>query len=603
MPVARAFGTLILALGLLPVPGAASAPLGRSLQVRSTAEDDAFVQAAVPDLLGRAWAPADRERWQRPLEQGRPRSSVAREMTRTGAHARIHVTRLFQRILGRAPDPAGRDHWAGRVVAGLSTASLASRLYASDEFSALGPGRGAAFVDRMYEVALGRPADPAGRAHWIARLAAGEHRTVMARQFFLAPESNRLRVRGHYVELLRRPPDPAESTAWTEWLRAGDDLGLVATLVGSPEYLKMAARLLYDPLYRPTRSSHTITAGNGPSLDPAVSGDGRYVVFSSTATDLVPGDANGHADVFLADLLTHRLRRLTGGNGDSTDPDISPDGTAVAFASAASDLVPGDTGVGADVFVLDLASGALTQVTRGDGPSGEPSLDRDASHVAFSSAATDLVEGDANARRDVFVATLGGGAPGVARLAAGGADVHESRAPHLSADGRTVVFDVVTTVPDGDATATRLDAVLARLSPPAAPVWMSVGDELSPWPWPGTDERGPSGGSGPTIDATGTTALYVGTLYDVAGASSSPLPLGGGGVSVTPIGGSALADDGIRAALDVAVSLGSGRSWRELVVVNRAAGTIARRCLGTDPDISTHGGIVVAEGGDIVVCR
>ena len=97
------------------------------------------------------------------------------------------------------------------------------------------------------------------------------------------------------------------------------------------------------------------------SFDPAISADGRFVAFSSDATNLVPGDTNGTADVFVRDRQTGTTRRVSvgpggaQGNGDSVDPALSADGRFVAFESDATNLVPGDTNGVDDVFVRTLA--------------------------------------------------------------------------------------------------------------------------------------------------------------------------------------------------------------------------------------------------------
>ena len=94
---------------------------------------------------------------------------------------------------------------------------------------------------------------------------------------------------------------------------------------------------------------------------PAISADGRFVAFDSEATNLVPGDTNDASDVFVRDRQTGTTRRVSvssggaQGNGASFDPAISADGRFVAFNSDATNLVPGDTNGAADVFVRTLA--------------------------------------------------------------------------------------------------------------------------------------------------------------------------------------------------------------------------------------------------------
>ena len=90
---------------------------------------------------------------------------------------------------------------------------------------------------------------------------------------------------------------------------------------------------------------------------PSVSADGRSVTFDSIASNLVPGDANGYEDVFVRDLKLHRTYLVSvssagvQGNSDSLTPAISGDGRYVVFNSDASNLVTGDTNDYEDVFV------------------------------------------------------------------------------------------------------------------------------------------------------------------------------------------------------------------------------------------------------------
>jgi Tol biopolymer transport system component len=154
---------------------------------------------------------------------------------------------------------------------------------------------------------------------------------------------------------------------------------------------------------------------NGFSFHPSVSRNGRYVAFTSTATNLVSGDLNGKTDVFVRDRWnkTTTIVSLTasGVQGDdfSTDPAISADGKFVAFTSFATNFVASDNNGPEDIFVKDLALGQLIRVNIGpagvesNGRSGEPSISGDGRLVSFSSNATNLVADDTNQRSDVFV--------------------------------------------------------------------------------------------------------------------------------------------------------------------------------------------------------
>jgi Tol biopolymer transport system component len=161
--------------------------------------------------------------------------------------------------------------------------------------------------------------------------------------------------------------------------------------------------------------------GNNGSYNASVSRDGNVVAFLSDASNLVAGDTNGRTDVFVKNLTTGAITRVstgtdgTQGNAEAVGiPTISADGTKVAFTSRASNIVPGDTNLATDTFVKDLTTGALTRVssatdgTQGNGPSNGSrlGLSADGSRVAFDSSATNLVPGDTNNARDVFVADV-----------------------------------------------------------------------------------------------------------------------------------------------------------------------------------------------------
>jgi uncharacterized repeat protein (TIGR01451 family) len=157
------------------------------------------------------------------------------------------------------------------------------------------------------------------------------------------------------------------------------------------------------------------TQGNGPSFDPAISADGRFVAFVSIASNLVDNDANDRDDVFVYDRMTGETRRASiasnGGQGNqaSERPAISADGRYIGFYSYSNNLVSGDTYMTKDVFIHDLITGQTTMVsvasdgTQANDQSDWPSISADGRFVAFYSYATNLVSGDTNDFRDVFV--------------------------------------------------------------------------------------------------------------------------------------------------------------------------------------------------------
>ncbi|MGH8990430.1 MAG: TolB family protein [Acidimicrobiia bacterium] len=196
--------------------------------------------------------------------------------------------------------------------------------------------------------------------------------------------------------------------------------------------------------------------GGGPSVieSMATSADGSVVAFSSNATNLVPGDTNGVFDVFTYEVATGQMTRVSvAGDGTeatvpSQDVAISADGNVVAFVSSAANLVAGDTNGQKDVFVRDRPAGTTTRVSMGTGGgqtsagSGQPALSADGRWVAFSSAARELVAGDANSVSDVFLHDrLGAITTRVSVDTASGDPDGPSLAPDLSADGTVVAFE------------------------------------------------------------------------------------------------------------------------------------------------------------------
>ncbi|MFO0984628.1 MAG: hypothetical protein U1E76_23375 [Planctomycetota bacterium] len=192
---------------------------------------------------------------------------------------------------------------------------------------------------------------------------------------------------------------------------------------------------------------------NGASYDPVISADGRYVAFESAARNLVPGDNNNRYDVFVRDLVAGSIRRISvstsgnEGNGDSAYASISADGSAIAFSSSASNLVGGDGNAAADVFVCDLATGSLQRASvssaggEANGASSAAALSRDGRFVAFASAASNLVSGDGNAAGDVFVHDLLSGTTLRASVNQAGDEANGgSYCPAISGDGRFVAF-------------------------------------------------------------------------------------------------------------------------------------------------------------------
>lgn len=206
---------------------------------------------------------------------------------------------------------------------------------------------------------------------------------------------------------------------------------------------------------------------NGSSSVQGISGDGRYVLFHSNASNLVPGDSNGTTDVFVKDRKTGKTtrvsRRTNGsqGNGPSDLSAISPSGRYVAFVSSATNLVPNDSNGSLDVFVHDrqnkktVRASVANNGAQGNGTSYRPAMANNGS-VAFPSVATNLVPNDANATWDVFVHNITTDKTRRVSVSSAGAEGNGNSGqlfapPKISANGERIAFDsLATTLVAGD---------------------------------------------------------------------------------------------------------------------------------------------------------
>ncbi|MBM3674689.1 MAG: hypothetical protein FJW88_06980 [Actinobacteria bacterium] len=184
----------------------------------------------------------------------------------------------------------------------------------------------------------------------------------------------------------------------------------------------------------------------------AVSTNGRYVVFESVADNLVADDTNGASDVFVRDRQTQTTVRVLGNNETEPDdgshhPSISADGAFVAFESFAGNLIDVDENGFRDVFVWNRATGAVARMSQrgngveGEGESYEPMIDPAGRYVAFASAAPNLITGDTNEAEDVLVKDRSGGTLSRASLTSAGLQANSSSmTPFIAGAGRYVLF-------------------------------------------------------------------------------------------------------------------------------------------------------------------
>lgn len=195
---------------------------------------------------------------------------------------------------------------------------------------------------------------------------------------------------------------------------------------------------------------------NGDSYWPSLSSDGRYLTFTSEANNLVANDTNNFADIFRKDLTTGAVLRVTvtaigqQSNSDSDQSMVSDDGRYVVFYSTASNLVANDGNVAGDIFRKDIQTGVIELASQNAsnqqalGESDVPSLTADGRYVVFQSNAANLVTGDTNSVTDVFYKDMNTGAVRRVSVTSAAAQVNgASTSPRIASGGRYVAFQSV----------------------------------------------------------------------------------------------------------------------------------------------------------------
>lgn len=241
---------------------------------------------------------------------------------------------------------------------------------------------------------------------------------------------------------------------------ASSDFALDVAPLATAPVIAFGNELILGPTRIASRSATDAPASGPSYFTPAISANGRYVAFLSDAANLVPGDTNGRTDIFVKDMLTGDITRAStdaaggqGGGGpvittSSFQPAISADGRYVLFSSVFASLTPGDTNNLADVFLKDLQTGAITRISSPGGggvatggSSFEATMSADNRFVVFHSFATNLVVGDLNARSDMFLYHVASGSLSRISTNGEGAEANgDSTIGSVSGDGRFVAF-------------------------------------------------------------------------------------------------------------------------------------------------------------------
>jgi hypothetical protein len=233
--------------------------------------------------------------------------------------------------------------------------------------------------------------------------------------------------------------------------RLGRALGVISIITIA--MASVAAPAMAAPNTQRMSVSSNNLQSNGSSVYSAISQNGRFVAYDSSASNLIGLDTNGASDIFVRDRKTGNTRRVsirsngTQGNGGSQIPDISNSGRYVTFISSASNLVAGDTNGTSDIFVHDRKTDKTTRVStrsngdQANGVSSYPRISGDGRFVAFESAASNLVAADNNGLTDIFVKDRKSGKTERVSLRSNGTQANSSSTySGISQNGRYVTF-------------------------------------------------------------------------------------------------------------------------------------------------------------------
>ncbi len=285
-------------------------------------------------------------------------------------------------------------------------------------------------------------------------------------------------TQGGTTELISVSSSEDQANNWSQFASVSDDGRFVAfesratNLVMPPPSSSVSHIYLRDRILGTTEIisvDSSEISGNQDSAWASVNGDGRFIAFSSEASNLVTGDTNFQGDIFVRDRLMGTSERVSLDSGENqvscasspcnSTVTISDDGMTVAFKSDSSGLVAGDTNARGDIFVRDRSAGTTEQVSvdsaeiESNGSSWDAVISGNGQHVAFVSAADNLVAGDTNTCAgygpqgpscpDIFVRDRGTGTTSIASLTQWetASNGPSSSRPAISDSGRYVAFD------------------------------------------------------------------------------------------------------------------------------------------------------------------
>ena len=373
------------------------------------------------------------------------------------ANFREDVAKLYVATFNRAPDAAGINYWAN---SGMPIENIAQSFFDQPETQTLYPSgtTNSSFVNSVYDNLFNRTPDTAGFNYWVQELNNG---TISKQNFILAVINGAL---GDDATILTN-----KQTVGLDFVSKGlEDVALARTVMANVDATQTSVDSALDLIDSGSNtpvisgiqlistSSSGVQGNISTSQAPSISADGRYIVFESSAYNLVDRDTNNKSDIFLKDTLTGATTLVstsssgTQGNNHSSNPYISADGKHVVFESEASNLVDGDTNGYGDIFIKDIQTGVITLVStsssgvQGIFDSSNPSISADGKYVVFDSFSSNLVDGDTNDTLDIFLKDIQEGTLTLVSTSSSGIQgtrYYSSQNPSISADGRYVAFE------------------------------------------------------------------------------------------------------------------------------------------------------------------
>ena len=277
------------------------------------------------------------------------------------------------------------------------------------------------------------------------------------------------------------------------------------------------------------------SASNDISTGLQISADGRFVAFASPASNLIQNDTNGTWDIFVADIAHSTVSRVSVANGGgesnnySVNPSISGDGRFVTFRSGATNLGPADNNGSEDIYLHDMLTGENTLVSAnasggaGNSASVEANISENGRFVVFSSNASDLVSGDSNGTQDIFLYdVLSGSMTLVSADGAGNSANGRSGEASISGDGRYVVYQTDSNTPVAGAPNDGVSHVFLFDSQSGTTTNVAYASDGVSYPSGGALEWTIGYGVGGAISADGQFVIFASHSTDIVASPATP---------------------------------------------------------------------------------